>query len=328
MLPEHHDAAPRRCLASPATSTTTTSATSCSPSRLRPVRRDHELWSQLASDDRASRRRRSIGWSPPTAPGRDLRALTQRDPARARVHAAARGTMVFTPVEWLIGAFAPCGCRSPTMPAALNARAGAARPWASIRSIRPTSAAGPAGRPGCRPPRPTARMRAARPARQGQPGRRHDGSTRRQDDRIDAVGYLLGVGSWTAATTAALSPLRRRPASAGRRRAEHARIPDELRSLTDARLTRRNFLIASAGVRGARRLAAAVRLVTWPELPRGRPCRPAAGRHADSGDRHALRRQRRPQHRVPYADTAYHDARPDLAYAPSEVLRSRWRPSA
>jgi hypothetical protein len=31
------------------------------------------------------------------------------------------------------------------------------------------------------------------------------------DDRIDAVGYLIGVGAWTDRTVAALNPLVRKP---------------------------------------------------------------------------------------------------------------------
>jgi hypothetical protein len=32
------------------------------------------------------------------------------------------------------------------------------------------------------------------------------------DDRIDAVGYLIGVGAWSDRTVAALQPLVRKPA--------------------------------------------------------------------------------------------------------------------
>ena len=85
-------------------------------------------------------------------------------------------------------------------------------------------------------------------------------------------------------------------------------------------INRRKFLIASAGVAAAGALSAAV-AVTLPDLLRAGQDRPlAAGSgilvivtlYGGNDGINTL---------VPYADNAYHDARPDLAFAPQEVIR-------
>jgi len=84
-------------------------------------------------------------------------------------------------------------------------------------------------------------------------------------------------------------------------------------------LNRRKFLIASAGVGAAGLLSSAV-AVNWPELLRAaedRPLAEAAGvlvlvtLYGGNDGINTL---------IPYADNAYHDSRPELAYAPGEVL--------
>lgn len=84
-------------------------------------------------------------------------------------------------------------------------------------------------------------------------------------------------------------------------------------------MNRRRFLIASAGAGAAGLLSASV-AVTWPDLMRAAQERPLP---ADAGvlvivslygGNDGINTV------IPYADDAYHDARPQLAYAPGDVL--------
>ena len=84
-------------------------------------------------------------------------------------------------------------------------------------------------------------------------------------------------------------------------------------------INRRRFLIASAGVGAAGLLSGAV-AVSWPDLMRAAQDRPLADGagvlvlvtlYGGNDGINTL---------IPYADNAYHDARPELAYAPDEVL--------
>src|SRR5580693_6726214 len=84
-------------------------------------------------------------------------------------------------------------------------------------------------------------------------------------------------------------------------------------------INRRRFLIASAGVGAAGLLSGAV-AVSWPDLLRAAQDRPLP---ADAGvlvivtlygGNDGINTL------IPYADNAYHDARPELAYAPGDVL--------
>src|SRR5262245_65706402 len=85
-------------------------------------------------------------------------------------------------------------------------------------------------------------------------------------------------------------------------------------------VTRRRFLIAS-GVTGGMALATGSGLVTWHELSQraGSDPHPVGSKilvivtlYGGNDGINTL---------VPYADPAYHDARPELAYAAGEVLR-------
>ena len=85
-------------------------------------------------------------------------------------------------------------------------------------------------------------------------------------------------------------------------------------------INRRRFLIAGAGVGAAGLLSTAV-AVSWPDLMRAAQDRPLpldAGvlvivtLYGGNDGINTL---------IPYADNAYHDARPELAYAPGDVLR-------
>jgi uncharacterized protein (DUF1501 family) len=84
-------------------------------------------------------------------------------------------------------------------------------------------------------------------------------------------------------------------------------------------LTRRRFLIASAGV-GAAGLLSGTVAVSWPELMRAAHDRPLAAGSGILvivtlyGGNDGINTV------IPYADNAYHDARPELAHAPTDVL--------
>ncbi len=84
-------------------------------------------------------------------------------------------------------------------------------------------------------------------------------------------------------------------------------------------INRRRFLIASAGV-GAVGLLSGAAAVSWHDLMRAAQDRPLADNagvlvivtlYGGNDGINTL---------IPYADNAYHDARPELAYAPGEVL--------
>ncbi len=84
-------------------------------------------------------------------------------------------------------------------------------------------------------------------------------------------------------------------------------------------INRRRFLIASAGAGAAGLLSGAV-AVSWPDLMRAAEDRPLADDagvlvivtlYGGNDGINTL---------IPYADNAYHDARPELAYAPGDVL--------
>lgn len=84
-------------------------------------------------------------------------------------------------------------------------------------------------------------------------------------------------------------------------------------------MNRRRFLIASAGA-GAAGLLSATVAVEWPDLMRAardRPLADGAGILVIAtlyGGNDGINTV------IPYADNAYHDARPELAYAPGDVL--------
>ncbi len=164
------------------------------------------LWRQLASDTPASpelldRLVTAYG------PGRDLHALTRAILTDDEfVH--ARAGIVNTPVEWLVGTM-----RSLRVPAGRPARITMADDTLKALGQRPFYPPDVGGWPYGRAWMSTAsadvRMRAATQlARAGDLSTVEDASG---NDRIDAVGYLIGIGAWSDRTVAALKPLLRRP---------------------------------------------------------------------------------------------------------------------
>jgi uncharacterized protein (DUF1800 family) len=165
------------------------------------------LWQQLASD------------SPPSpqtldrlvtayGPARDLRALT-RAILTDDEFIGSRAAIVNTPVEWLVGVIRTLGVsvEAPGRMKLLNdtLKALGQRPF-----YPPDVGGWPHGRVWMSTASAGVRMgTATQLARAGDLSSIEDTAVH---DRIDAVGYLIGIGAWSDRTVAALQPLVRRPA--------------------------------------------------------------------------------------------------------------------
>jgi uncharacterized protein (DUF1800 family) len=164
------------------------------------------LWQQLASD------------APPSpqaldrlvtayGPGRNLGALT-RAILTDDEFVGGRAAIVNTPVEWLVGVIRTL--RVPVDTPARLKMADAALKSLGQRPFYPPDVGGwPHGRVWMSTASADVRMRAA-----SQMARNGDLSTVEDTgagDRIDAVGYLIGVGAWSDRTVTALQPLVRTP---------------------------------------------------------------------------------------------------------------------
>ncbi|OBH25250.1 hypothetical protein A5692_02760 [Mycobacterium sp. E342] len=163
------------------------------------------LWGQLASDDPPSgptldRLVAAYG------PGRDLRALT-RAILTDDEFVGGRATVVNTPVEWLVGVLR--ALRVP-LDGATAKFADATLHALGQRPFYPPSVGGwPNGQVWLSTASAEARLRAA--ARLAHAGDLSGIEGAAAADRIDAVGYLIGVGDWSDRTAAALRPLVRTP---------------------------------------------------------------------------------------------------------------------
>jgi uncharacterized protein (DUF1800 family) len=164
------------------------------------------LWQQLASDTQPS---------PPAldrfvaayGPHRDLRALT-RAILTDDEFVGSRAAIVNTPVEWLVGVIRTLGV-SIDSPARLKMVDTTLRALGQRPFYPPDVGGWPHGRVWMSTASADVRMRAA-----SQLARAGDLSTVEDtgaDDRIDAVGYLIGVGAWSDRTVTALQPLVRTP---------------------------------------------------------------------------------------------------------------------
>lgn len=163
------------------------------------------LWQQLASDDPPSRAALD-GLVSAYGPGRNLRALTRAiltDDEFVR----GRATVVNPPVEWLVGVMR--ALRVPLDPSTRKV-ADATLHALGQRPFYPPSVGGwPRGQVWLSTASAEARLRAA--GRLAQAGDLSGVESAAVGDRIDAVGYLIGVGDWSDRTADALQPLVRNP---------------------------------------------------------------------------------------------------------------------
>ena len=164
------------------------------------------LWQQLASD------------TPPSPQALD-RLVTAYGPARnlgALTRAiltddefiSSRAAIVNTPVEWLVGVIRTLDV-SVEAPARLKLVNATLRGLGQRPFYPPDVGGWPHGRVWMSTASADIRMRAASQlARAGDLSSIEDAGA---DDRIDAVGYLIGVGAWSDRTVTALKSLVRRP---------------------------------------------------------------------------------------------------------------------
>ena len=179
------------------------------------------LWQQLASDEPPSPRALDRLVSA-YGPGRDLRALT-RAILTDNEFTGSRASVVNTPVEWLVGVLRALRVPVDTARAAEDGRRDVAR--AGAAAVLPAERRRLAQRPGVAVHRERrGRLRAA--TRLAHAGDLSGIESAAAGDRIDAVGYLIGVGAWSDRTVRALQPLVRTAAAVGRGRRQHTRIPD------------------------------------------------------------------------------------------------------
>jgi uncharacterized protein (DUF1800 family) len=164
------------------------------------------LWQQLASDDAPS---------PQTldrlvtayGPGHNLRALTAAI-LTDDGFTSSRASKVNTPVEWLVGVIRTL--RVPLDTPAQLKMADATLHALGQRPFHPPSVGGwPLGQAWLSTASAEARLRAA--SRLAHIADLSGIESAAPDDRIDAVGYLIGVGAWSDRTADALEPLVGRP---------------------------------------------------------------------------------------------------------------------
>lgn len=164
------------------------------------------LWRQLASDEPPSPHtldRLVSAYSP----GRDLRALTKAILIDSDF-TNGRAAVVNTPVEWLVGVL-----RAMRVPADDPKRlkmVDTTLRTLGQRPFYPPSVSGwPSGQVWLSTASAGARLRAATQlARAGDLSGIEDTDA---GDRVDAVGYLIGVGAWSDRTVKALQPLVQQP---------------------------------------------------------------------------------------------------------------------
>ncbi len=165
------------------------------------------LWQQLASDEPSSAQALDR-FVTAYGPRRDLRALTRAiltDDEFVRSHAA----IVNTPVEWLVGVIRTLRVPLDT-PAQLKTLDTTLKGLGQRPFYPPDVGGWPHGRVWLSTASADLRLRAAASlARQGDLSMLEDAAA---GERVDAVGYLIGVGAWSDRSAAALTALARRPA--------------------------------------------------------------------------------------------------------------------
>ena len=140
-------------------------------------------------------------------PRRNLRSLTHAI-LTDDDFVGSRAAIVNTPVEWLVGVIRTLRVPVDT-PARLKMVDTTLRALGQRPFYPPDVGGWPYGRVWMSTASADVRMRAASQlARAGDLSSVEDAAA---DDRIDAVGYLIGVGAWSDRTVKALEPLVRRP---------------------------------------------------------------------------------------------------------------------
>jgi uncharacterized protein (DUF1800 family) len=164
------------------------------------------LWQQLASD------------SPPSpqaldrivsayGPGRNLRALTKAI-LTDNEFTGSRAAVVNTPVEWLVGVMR--ALRVPVDEPARLRMVDTTLRTLGQRPFYPPSVGGwPSGQVWLSTASAGARLRAA--TQLARAGDLSSIESTGAGDRVDAAGYLIGVGAWSDRTVKALQPLVRQP---------------------------------------------------------------------------------------------------------------------
>jgi uncharacterized protein (DUF1800 family) len=164
------------------------------------------LWQQLASDTPPSRQA-LVRFVSAYGPGRNLRALTHAILTDDEF-VNSRAAIVNTPVEWVVGVVRSLGVSVDNTAHVnlVNATLG----LLGQRPFYPPNVGGwPHGRVWMSTASAQVRMRAgSQLALAGDLSIVEDAAA---GDRIDAVGYLIGIGAWTDRTIAALNPLTSRP---------------------------------------------------------------------------------------------------------------------
>lgn len=164
------------------------------------------LWQQLAADTPPSLQALDRLVSA-YGPGRNLRALTHAILTDDEF-VSSRAAIVNTPVEWLVGVIRSLGVTVDT-PARVKMVDSTLHALGQRPFYPPDVGGWTHGRVWMSTASADVRMRAATQlARAGDLSSIEDGAV---DDRIDAVGYLIGVGAWSDRTVKALEPLVRKP---------------------------------------------------------------------------------------------------------------------
>ncbi len=164
------------------------------------------LWQQLASDEPASPQALDRLVSA-YGPGRNLRALT-RAILTDNEFTGSRAAVVNTPIEWLVGVMR--ALRVPVSNPAQLKMAEATLRALGQRPFYPPSVGGwPHGQVWLSTASAQARLHTA--SRMAHAGDLSGIESTAPGDRIDAVGYLIGVGSWSDRTADALEPLVHKP---------------------------------------------------------------------------------------------------------------------
>jgi uncharacterized protein (DUF1800 family) len=164
------------------------------------------LWQQLASDDPPSQQALDRIVSA-YGPGRNLRALTKAI-LTDQEFTGSRAAVVNTPAEWLVGVIrtlqVPLDNPKQLKAAEATLRALGQRPF-----YPPSVGGWPSGEVWLSTASAGARLRAATQFARAVDLSSIESTAAR--DRIDAVGYLIGVGAWSDRTVAALQPLVGKP---------------------------------------------------------------------------------------------------------------------